>query len=365
MVRHIFKFIALFAVSLACQATTPSAKEYANEWWNIPYPSAFDASQLKPQSFIRVRGNKFVDEKGKVIVFRGVNIGDPDKLIKQKQWKKTLFTELKAWGVNLIRVPVHPMAYRERGREGYFTLLDQAVTWANELDMYLILDWHSIGYIETEIFQHPMYNTTKGETFRFWKDMTQHYKGVPTFAIYEMFNEPTTWSSTFGKMDWTAWREFNEQVIDIIRATDNSVVPMVAGFNWAYDLSRVKTDPIKRKGIAYAIHPYPQKEDPKPPTQKNFHKLWQSSWGHLSKKYPMVASEIGWVEPNGYGAHIPVKNDGSYGPNIESFLEARGISWTVWCFDPDWAPTMISDWNFTPTEQGAFFKNIMRRKNTK
>jgi len=40
-------------------------------------------------------------------------------------------------------------------------------------------------------------------------------------------------------------------------------------------------------------------------------------------------------------------------------MEPRGISWTAWVFDPEWSPTMISDWDFTPTEQGAFFKDVM------
>jgi hypothetical protein len=42
------------------------------------------------------------------------------------------------------------------------------------------------------------------------------------------------------------------------------------------------------------------------------------------------------------------------------YMKDRGISWTAWCFDPDWSPTMISDWDFTPTEQGAFFKTVMQ-----
>lgn len=355
--------------TLSCQATPkPHLQQNdANEWWNIPYPQAFDSSQLKAQSFIKVKGNKFVDEQGKEVVFRGVNIADPDKLVKQGQWKKSLFEELDRWGVNMVRLPIHPLAYRERGRESYFKLLDQAVIWANDLDMYLILDWHSIGYLETEVFQHPMYYTSKGETLTFWKDMAQHYKGVPTFAVYELFNEPTTSGGAYGKLDWEAWRTFNEELIDLIRVIDDNVVPMVAGFNWAYDLTQVKDRPFRREGIAYAIHPYPQKEKlkGKARTQKGFHKAWDLKWGHLAKKYPMIASEIGWVQPDGYGAHIPVKDDGSYGPYIESFLEERGISWTVWCFDPHWSPTMIEDWSFTPTEQGAFFKKVMQKHRKK
>jgi hypothetical protein len=31
----------------------------------------------------------------------------------------------------------------------------------------------------------------------------------------------------------------------------------------------------------------------------------------------------------------------------------------VWVFDPQWAPMMIDDWNFTPTRQGRYFKKAL------
>lgn len=323
----------------------------------------FDVSQLKQkQDIIRVKGNKFVDEKGKTFIFRGVSIADPDKLVKENQWKQSLFQELKTWGANTIRLPIHPRAWRERGQTEYIKLIDQAVIWANELNIYLIIDWHSIGFLATGNYQHPMYVTDKQETLRFWHDIAYRYQGVPTTAVYEVFNEPTTLQDPWGKTEWAEWKALNEQMIDVIYAVDKDVIPLVAGFNWAYDLTPVKDSPINRPGIAYASHPYPQKEQPKPATKENFFKLWDEKWGFVSKKHPMICTELGWVQPNGYGAHIPVKNDGSYGPQIIEFMEKRGISWTAWVFDPQWSPTMINDWDFTPSEQGAFFKKVMQEK---
>src|SRR5690606_33174716 len=56
-------------------------------WWDIPYPSVFDASQLNRQlPVIRVQGNRFVDESGATVVFQGVNISDPDKLERDGHW---------------------------------------------------------------------------------------------------------------------------------------------------------------------------------------------------------------------------------------------------------------------------------------
>lgn len=358
MLKTISLLFCTLLLGAAVHASEPNSS--SSEWWNRPYPTAFDKTRLTAQPFIKVSGNQFVDENNNVVVFKGVNIADPDKLAKQGQWKKALFEELRHnWGVNLIRLPIHPVAWRERGKAGYFELLDQAVTWANSLGVYLVIDWHSIGYLPTEQYQHPMYDTTKKETRDFWRSVTFRYKDVPTTAVYELFNEPTTMGNALGQRNWQEWKELNESLIDMIYAQDKSVIPLVAGFNWAYDLTYIKDAPIDREGIAYAVHPYPQKAKPKEKTDANFFQLWEETWGFAAAKYPMIATEIGWVQPNGYGAHVPVKDDGSYGPRIVKFLADRGISWTAWCFDPEWSPTMIEDWSFKPTEQGAFFKNAM------
>jgi hypothetical protein len=44
--------------------------------------------------------------------------------------------------------------------------------------------------------------------------------------------------------------------------------------------------------------------------------------------------------------------DPEYGPRLINYLEKKNISWTVWCFDPEWVPTLISDWNYTLNSSG-------------
>jgi endoglucanase len=345
----------------ACHAVTTSKPE-VGAWWVPPAISPFDASRLKAQSYVQVRGNRFVDDQSATLIFRGVSISDPDALARQSRWRKSLFEEIRRWGANAVRIPVHPAAWRSRGEGAYLSLLDDAVYWANDLGLYLILDWHSIGYLPNELFQDPVYNTTVTETLRFWRTTAARYRNVPTLALYEIFNEPTTLGGALGQPDWEEWKSLNEKIIDLIRANDPSAIPVVSGFDWAYDLSSVRTRPISRDGIAYAVHPYPQKASAQPPTEENFHQVWQRDWGFVAERYPLIATELGWVRPDGRGAHVPVINDGSYGPHILSFMESRGISWIAWCFDPDWMPALIEGWDFTPTEQGAFFKEAMQGK---
>lgn len=332
----------------------------AGDFWSIPYPKPFDKDRLvQSQALIRVEGNRFIDDSGAEFVFRGVSVADPHKLIPEGQWKIELFRAAADWGANTIRLPVHPAAWRAQGKDAYLELIDDAVVWANRLGLYLIVDWHSIGYLPTEQFQHPMYDTTKKETIAFWNAVAFRYEDIATVAVYEIFNEPTTQGNTLGIRDWAEWKEFNEYVIDIIRARDEFVIPLVAGFNWAYDLRDVRHEPIDREGVAYAVHPYPQKAKPEIRSKANLFELWEETWGFVSKRRPMIASELGWVREGGYGAHIPVIDDGSYGPMIIEFMQQRGISWIAWAFDPKWSPVLITDWEYTPSEQGRFFREAM------
>lgn len=340
----------------------------AQPWWEIPYPERFDPSRLaREQPFIAISGKDFVTPDGARFVFRGVNIADPDKLEFQGQWSRELFEEIHRWGANTIRLPVHPVAWRKRGADWYLARIDEAALWANALGMYLVIDWHSIGNLAAQQFQHPMYVTSEVETTTFWRAVAHRYTNVPTLAVYELFNEPTddyigTGSGSLGRADWDDWRATLESLIDLVRVYDPTVIPLVAGFNWAYDLGPVADRPVRREGVAYAVHVYPQKARPESGTRQAQFELWQGQWGRLADRYPLFASEIGWVSEDGYGAHVPViDNDGSYGPNLVEFMEARGISWTVWNFDPDWAPTMIENWDFRPTGQGRFFRSVLQR----
>ncbi len=320
--------------------------------------SALAQTQEYNLPFLKVDGNKFVDEEGNQVMLRGVSTSDPDKLEKQGQWNKDYLQEVKNWGANVVRIPVHPRAWRERGEEGYLELIDQTLEWANELEMYVIIDWHSIGNLKTELFQHPMYNTSKTETLRFWQTISTRYRNNPVAAFYEVFNEPTRYNGTLGRMSWDEYKEIVEEIIYVIYAHDRNVIPLVGGFNWAYDLTNVRENPINADGIGYVTHPYPQKRE------QPWEEKWEADWGFVADTYPMIATELGFMSEDGPGAHIPVIGDETYGEAIIEYFENKEISWVAWVFDPQWSPQMFTNFeNFEPTMQGRFFKKKMMELN--
>lgn len=306
-------------------------------------------AEVKPVS---VKGNKFVDHTGQVVVFRGLAFSDPENLLKQDQWNENYFKQAAQWGANIVRIPVHPSAWRKLGVKKYLALLDQGVQWAKQNDLYVILDWHAIGNLKTGLMQDPSYDTDMKETMQFWRIIAGHYINEPSVAFYEIFNEPTTFNGRLGDMTWSEWKTLAESIIKLIYAWDAKKIPLVAGLDWAYDLTPIKTDPISLPGIAYVTHPYPQKR------QQPWEKQWQQDWGYVAETYPVFATEFGFQT----GGPMPVDGTAEYGRRLLDFFKPRAISWTVWCFDPQWYPCLIKDWNFTPTEQGEFFKKALQGK---
>jgi aryl-phospho-beta-D-glucosidase BglC (GH1 family) len=302
---------------------------------------------------ISVENNEFINSNGEKIVFRGLNTSDPDKLEREGQWNKNYFEAIKSWNANIVRFPVHPSAWQKRGKAAYLSLLDQGIAWAEELGLYVIIDWHSIGNLYTEKYQHEMYNTTKKETFDFWQVIAQKYGNNPTVAFYELFNEPTTNNDAYGKLSWEQWKHLNEKMIFLIRQNGGKGIPLVAGFNWAYSLTEVKDHPIKEKGIGYVSHPYPQKNNDARAQQ------WTKDWGYVKDKYPVILTEIGYCAPDYEGAHIPVISDANYVEAITNYADQKNISYVVWVFDTNWAPRLIEDWNFSPAPHGKVWKEKM------
>ena len=343
--------VTVFLVSLFLQNTDAQQKKY-HEWWlEDRYPrNPLNSPDSKKLPLIEVKGNKFVNSNGDTVLFRGLAISDPDKIEHQGHWGKNHFIKVKEMGTMLVRIPVHPVAWRERTPQNYLKLLDQAIEWCTELGMYVIIDWHTIGNLKMELFQDPMYNTTQKETFEFWRTIAEHFSGNNTVAFYELFNEPTLSNGKLGTMTWSEWKKLNEDMIDLVRAYDKETIPLVAGFDWAYDLTPLLIEPIRAEGIAYVTHPYPHKR------AKSYKPKWEENFGFAANTYPVIATEIGFTLGN-----ETMKDNGEYGRAIIDYLETKGISWIAWVFDPGWYPSMFESWEtYKLTECGEFFRQAMQ-----
>ena len=342
-------FISILFILLISFSHETFSQETKPWWKGDAWQRPVENPQAKSLSLISVKGNKFVNPQGETVLFRGLSISDPDKIEAQGHWNKHHFEKVKEMGATLVRIPVHPVAWKGRTPEKYLKLLDQAVEWCTELGMYVIIDWHTIGNLDMELFQDPMYNTSKQETYQFWRIIAQHFKGNNTVAFYELFNEPTTYRGQLGTISWSEWQKINENIIRLIRSYDTEAIPLVAGFDWAYDLTPLHDNPINAEGIGYVTHPYSNKRD------RPWEPKWEEDFGFAADKYPLIATEFGFeLKP---GEKIDKDH---YGNRIIGYLEGRGISWMCWVFDPDWGPSLLKSYdNYELTGSGEFIKKAL------
>ncbi|MGD2093709.1 MAG: cellulase family glycosylhydrolase [Phycisphaerales bacterium] len=351
--RLTLRSITIILVVLSCMplsfAQETKTKGY-RDWWNEGYPGRpRNNPSMKKLPLIQVNGNKFVNSNGDTILFRGLSISDPDKVVKQEHWKKKHFEKVKEMGAMIVRIPVHPVAWRERTPSKYLELLDQVVEWCTELEMYVIIDWHTIGNLKMELFQNPMYDTTQKETFEFWRTIARHFRGHNTVAFYELFNEPTIYRGELGRMSWSEWKKLNEDMIHLIRAYDKETIPLVAGLDWAYDLTPLHIDPVQAEGIGYVTHPYEHKR------QKPWEPKWEENFGFAASQYPIIATEFGFRLRKGQEV-----KDEDYPKAIIKYLEGKGIGWIGWVYDPEWYPRMLESWDtYELTGGGEFFKKAL------
>ncbi len=348
--RTLFPIVTFSLALLAGQAAAQSqSTPEVRKWWNAEprVQRPLNSPNAKKLPLISVRGNRFVDAAGTNLLIRGLAISDPDKVEAQGHWNREHFVKIQEMGARLVRIPVHPIAWRERTPQGYLKLLDQAVEWCPELGMYVMIDWHSIGNLRSGLFQDYTYDTSLAETAFFWKTIAQHFAGHNTPAFYELFNEPTTFSDQLGRMPWEDWKRINEDLIALVRAYDREKIPLVAGLDWAYDLTPLHLSPIAAEGIGYTTHPYSHKRT------KPWEPKWDEDFGFAAGRYPILATEFGLLGR---------QEDGGYGPAIIKYLESRGIGWVCWVFDPDWGPALLRSWDYTLTEGGEFFRDALQGK---
>jgi len=349
-----FFMMALISISaMAVMLTSCNEVVGASSAPVVP-KKAYHLDKIVP---LKVDGNKIVTPSGQQVILRGLALIDPLRMQQAKIWNETFFDEMKKWNANIIRIAITPELWRKMGKEYYIKNLKKAISWSKKRNIYIIIDWHSIGNLKDKKFQRPNYNTDMKETLEFWNTMSKEFAGEPTIAFYEIFNEPTTFFGKLGKMTWDEWKTIVEDISKTIRKNDKDTVILAGGLKWCYDLTAAKAKPFDVDNLAYSIHPYPQKSrDDKKSTMEE---KWDETWGFIAKKYPMVATEFGFMSEDEEGAHNPCISDDKYGKRLINYFEKNNISWTVWCFHWGWKPALINKQYEPTTLQGKFFYKVL------
>jgi hypothetical protein len=136
-----------------------------------------------------------------------------------------------------------------------------------------------------------------------------------------------------------------QDLYDTVRAAGADNLVIAGGVGWAFDLSRVASASIQGYNIMYATHAY---------SPQNGQAQWDQKFGYLAAQdiAPVIATEFG-------DGSSTCKAD--WDTQLVQYADARQISWTAWAW---WAggcsfPALLSDWQYTPTVQGAAIKTAL------
>ncbi len=164
-----------------------------------------------------------------VLFQRGVNLTNwfqsaSASQIQFNRFTKKDFQDIKSLGCDVIRLPINLHAMTSGAPDYtldplFLSFLDQAVDWAEELDIHLILDNHTFDpSAPTDPAIGPV-------LVKVWSQMADHYKERSDHIYYEVLNEPHDISDA-------TWGSIQQSVIDAIRAYDTSHFIIVGGANY-------------------------------------------------------------------------------------------------------------------------------------
>ena len=329
---------------------------------------------------LKVKGPQILNSENKPVLLRGVNAAslewtsDGNGVIL-----KTVQVAIDDWHVNIIRLPLSQDRWfgkepnqNDQGK-AYRALVKDIVDLCSSKGCYIILDlhWSDVNQWGENIGQHSMPDRN---SVTFWKDFAAVYANNPA-VLFDLYNEPhdVTWDVWLnggtikdrpnrpGLPAKTYEAVGMQELLDTVRATGAKNVIVAGGLDWAYDFNGILEgkqlkDP-KGNGVIYANHAYDNKR------QSVF--TWIANMEEATAKFPVIVSEFG-------GSGGPNRRQGWWGTSpstamgddwllhVLQAIQDHNWSFTAWDLHPTAGPTLISDWDYTPTpEFGVYVKELL------
>lgn len=295
-----------------------------------------------------VSGNQVLDGNGQPHLFHGVARPTLEWSATGENISPGDFQKMASWKANVVRIGLNQDYWLlPTYAEGYQKVVLQAVEWAKQagLDVILDLHWSDRGDFTVQPNQQLMADQN---SITFWKSMAQTFKDDGR-VLFELYNEPEG-------IPWDVWLNGGpvtgqngemtaagmQQMADAIRAAEDPNlrhILIAGGVNWAYDLSGVATHQVKGDDIMYATHPYDYGN--KQPAD------WDRAFGYLTQSVPVIATEFGSFDCST-----------GYTSQVIDYADAHGASWTGWAWYVQGCsfPSLITSWDGTPSAPGAVVK---------
>lgn len=302
-----------------------------------------------PSGGYYVQGNKIHDANGNVHIFRGLARPSHEWTPTGENVSLADFQKIAAWGANVTRLSLNQGFWLQghvRHDANYQANIDQAVQWAHQagLDVILDLHWSDRGDMNnSDVKQQRMADQN---SVKFWQGVAAKYKD-DNHVLFELYNEPhdvpfNVWRN--GGDSGEGYQAVGMQTLyDTVRAAGANNLVLVGGVDWAFDLSGVTQNRINGTNIVYVTHPYDY-ANKAPGT-------WEVKFGFLAATDPIFITEFGSFDCSTNYTSILLK-----------YAKDHGMSWTGWAWYPGGCnfPALINNWNGDPSAPGQLVKAALQ-----
>tara|TARA_R110000868_G_scaffold235273_6_gene489068 strand:- start:5791 stop:7761 length:1971 start_codon:yes stop_codon:yes gene_type:complete len=286
------------------------------------------------------------------------------KQIDFSKYSKKDFENIQSLGANVIRLPInlHAMvgpAPEYKVDSLFYFFLDQAVDWAEELELNLILDNHTFDPNEAT-------DPNIGDILvPVWTQVASHYESRSELILFEVLNEPHGISNE-------AWNAIQLDVINAIRTVDSTHTIIVGPSDYNGLRSLQYLPEYEDDNLIYTFHfydpfilthqganwtdpsmeavsgvPFPYNAAEMPSFPSSLNGTWMqgafnnyANEGTAEKVREYLDIAVDFAETRGvkvfcgeFGIYAPNSDNDSrvawYGV-VSDYLTEKGLSWTIW-----------------------------------
>lgn len=231
---------------------------------------------------LHVENGKLTDENGNTVQLYGMSthgIAWFPQYINYDSFR----TLRDDWNTNCIRLAMYTAEYggycAGGDKEQLKQLVRDGVSYATELGMYVIVDWHILSDYDP--------NQNKDEAIAFFREMAEVFADNDN-VLYEICNEPN------GGTSWDSIKSYAEEVIPVIRAQKPDAVILVGTPTWSQEIDKAAASPLDDSNVMYTLHFYAgtHKDD-----------LRNRLETCVQNGLPVFVSEFGMCDASGNGAN--------------------------------------------------------------
>ena len=307
-------------------------------------PSVDDSTPFGQHGALHVENGKLTDADGNTVQLYGMSthgIAWFPQYINYDSFR----TLRDDWNTNCIRLAMYTAEYggycAGGDKEQLKQLVRDGVSYATELGMYVIVDWHILSDCDP--------NQNKDEAISFFREMSEAFADNNN-VLYEICNELNSGTS------WDSIKSYAEEVIPVIREQKPDAVILVGTPTWSQEIDKAAASPLDDANVMYTLHFYAgtHKDD-----------LRSRLETCVQNGLPVFVSEFGMCDASGNGA-----NDFDSTTKWLNLLNKYQISFCCWnlankdesssVFKA--ASTALSDWTDEDfNESGRWIRDYFRK----